>query len=158
MEEKTVVEEYDSCRISVCPAALKTYKDKNSQTDQFIRFIFVTEVPSETVKSTNSICRGELRRGWLTRQQLVWMRRLWELSSLKRRKRRPSRGGSGARWLCGRLGTRSFGLRKVGRCRGRTWRSCSSACPDTPDTSSGGRRCYVILMMSSFYDLFQVRT
>lgn len=46
--EKTVEEQYDSCRISVCPAALKTYKDNNSQTDQFICFIFVTEVPSET--------------------------------------------------------------------------------------------------------------
>ena len=51
-----------------------------------------------------------------------------------------SRGGCGARWPCGRWGTRSSGLRTAGRCRGRTWRSCSSAGPDTPDTWSADRR------------------
>lgn len=50
----------------------------------------------------------------------------------------PSRGGFYVRWLCGRWGTRSFGPRTAGRCRGRTWRSCSSAGPDRRDTWSAG--------------------
>lgn len=50
-----------------------------------------------------------------------------------------SRGGFYVRWLCGRWGTRSFGPRTAGRCRGRTWRSCSSAGPDRRDTWSAGR-------------------
>lgn len=50
-----------------------------------------------------------------------------------------NKGGCGARWLCGRWDTRSSGPHRADRCRGRTWRSCSSAGPDTPDTWSAGR-------------------
>lgn len=63
----------------------------------------------------------------------------WE----KRVSGNPSRGGCAARWPCGRWGTRSCGPHTAGRCRVHTWKSCSSAGPDTRDTWSGRTRVHV---------------